>query len=223
DSAELPALVAAVRADALAAVLDAPAWRDAVATVRAVMGPEDDRREATRRDALRALDTLVGTQVSEDGHGEGPRAALAALSALNLRGGSTSKYAAGDFALLGDALKYVRGAARAALEDGLVDLELGEADARLAQLLPDLDAAYQRVRDRLQAQKRERRVLDFADLEVHALRALEDPQVVAHYRTRWQALLVDEFQDTNAVQERILDRLSGSMTVTVVGDEKQSI
>ncbi len=234
DSSGWPALVAAARVEALTSLTTSAAWEEAVTTVRAVTGPDGDRREETRRVAEAALDLLdshapaAGTrhEASADAdQGQSPevRAALEQLSAIDLRGGSKGRYPDGDFALLGDALKHLRAAVRAALDTGLVVLELGEVDERLARLLPDLKAAYGRIRDRLAARKRERRVLDFADLEVHALRALEDPAVVAHYQARWRALLVDEFQDTNAVQELILDRLAGSMTVTVVGDEKQSI
>src|SRR5690606_15172130 len=71
--------------------------------------------------------------------------------------------------------------------------------------------------------RREARVLGFADLELHALRALEHEEVRRHYRGRWKAVLVDEFQDTNPVQARILERLVEDAMLTVVGDEKQSI
>jgi hypothetical protein len=67
------------------------------------------------------------------------------------------------------------------------------------------------------------RVLDFADLEVHALKALEREEVRSYYGERWRAFLVDEFQDTNPVQAELLDRLTQGTKLTVVGDEKQSI
>ena len=50
-------------------------------------------------------------------------------------------------------------------------------------------------------------MLDFSDLEVHALRALEHEEVRDYYRERWRAFLVDEFQDTNPVQAELLDRV----------------
>ena len=55
------------------------------------------------------------------------------------------------------------------------------------------------------------------------LRALEHEEVRDYYRERWRAFLVDEFQDTNPVQAELLDRLTQGATLTVVGDEKQSI
>ena len=56
---------------------------------------------------------------------------------------------------------------------------------------------------------------------MHALRALEHAHVRDHYRERWRALLVDEFQDTNPAQARILGHLVEGAKLTVVGDEKQ--
>lgn len=211
---EWPAMVAAARAEALALLTGSAAWREAADIVRVTAGAGGDRRESTRREALTGL-ALVG-------RGE-VAAGLAIIASLSLVGGSKKAFAEGDFTRLGEALKVLREAVRGALTTGLVNLELSEADERLAGLLPHLLRAYQDVRARLESEKRARRVLDFSDLEVHALRALADAEVVAHYQSRWRALLVDEFQDTNAVQAQILDALADTMTVTVVGDEKQSI
>ncbi|WP_309570486.1 UvrD-helicase domain-containing protein, partial [Deinococcus sp.] len=72
--------------------------------------------------------------------------------------------------------------------------------------------------------KGEQEVATFADLEVCADRALAFPQVREHYRARWTHLLLDEAQDTNPVQWRILRALAAEeVNLTVVGDEKQSI
>ena len=70
---------------------------------------------------------------------------------------------------------------------------------------------------------RSRRVLCFADLEVYALEALQDERIRREYGDRFQAILVDEFQDTNPTQGKFLRALSQQATLTVVGDEKQSI
>ena len=100
---------------------------------------------------------------------------------------------------------------------------LGPADERLASALPVLRDAFGQARAFLAQAKRRSRVLDFADLEVHALRALEHEEVRDYYRERWRAFLVDEFQDTNPVQAELLDLLTQGAKLTVVGDEKQSI
>ena len=68
-------------------------------------------------------------------------------------------------------------------------------------------------------------VIDFAEL---LLRVLElwrnNPEVLTHYQQRFGHILVDEFQDTNAVQYAWLRLLAGnSSDVTAVGDDDQSI
>ncbi len=73
--------------------------------------------------------------------------------------------------------------------------------------------------------KRKRGALDFNDLERFALRALESPEVQREIRRRFDLLLVDEFQDTNPIQSRIVELAArtGFTNLCVVGDPKQSI
>lgn len=67
--------------------------------------------------------------------------------------------------------------------------------------------------------------LDFDDLLLRAVVLLRDhPQVRAAWNARFQYILVDEFQDTNAAQEELVRLLSGPRrNICVVGDEDQSI
>ena len=206
--------VASARREALDELTGDPAWRDAAKVVRAARGEEGDKAEIARAFAATALDLLERGEVE---------AALEALDRVNLSGGRRAAWPEGDLPAVKDALRLLRENARAAAREGALTLALGPADDRLAALLPHVRSAFEAVRGALAGQKRRRRVLDFADLEVHALRALERPEVRAHCAARWRAVLVDEFQDTNRVQERLLDLLTGGMTVSVVGDEKQSI
>ncbi|MBK6751625.1 MAG: UvrD-helicase domain-containing protein [Acidobacteria bacterium] len=67
------------------------------------------------------------------------------------------------------------------------------------------------------------KVLDFGDLEHYSLKILDHPEAVEHYSMRWNAFLVDEFQDTNPIQTEILSRLTANAKLTIVGDEKQAI
>ena len=68
-------------------------------------------------------------------------------------------------------------------------------------------------------------LVDFAELLLRALELLRDnPQLLAHYRRRFGELLVDEFQDTNAIQYAFIRLLAGSDGhVFVVGDDDQAI
>jgi DNA helicase-2/ATP-dependent DNA helicase PcrA len=67
--------------------------------------------------------------------------------------------------------------------------------------------------------------LDFDDLLLRAVEVLQEhPRVREAWNSRFQYLMVDEFQDTNHVQEELVRLLAGSQkNVCVVGDEDQSI
>jgi len=68
-------------------------------------------------------------------------------------------------------------------------------------------------------------LVDFAELLLRAHELLRDtPALLAHYRTRFRDILVDEFQDTNAIQYAFVRVLAGdSGRVFVVGDDDQAI
>lgn len=85
--------------------------------------------------------------------------------------------------------------------------------------------------ERYGAKKREKTLLDFNDLEHLCLQILTDgsgpSKTAAYYRDRFEEILVDEYQDSNLVQEAIIGRISGqdgeAPNVFMVGDVKQSI
>src|SRR5271170_4381143 len=69
-------------------------------------------------------------------------------------------------------------------------------------------------------------VVDFAELLLRAYELWRDnPSLLEHYRTRFRHVLVDEFQDTNAIQYKWLMLLAAppSGLPFVVGDDDQSI
>lgn len=67
--------------------------------------------------------------------------------------------------------------------------------------------------------------LDFSGIQYEALRLLEKrPEVLAQLRERLTHLMVDEYQDTNTIQERILLLLAGeNRNLCVVGDDDQGL
>ena len=80
----------------------------------------------------------------------------------------------------------------------------------------------------LDALKRRRRVIDFSDGEHLTARLLSGPDGVptalaAEWGARYREIMVDEYQDTNAVQNVIFDALSARGNLFMVGDVKQSI
>jgi DNA helicase-2/ATP-dependent DNA helicase PcrA len=68
-------------------------------------------------------------------------------------------------------------------------------------------------------------VVDFAELLLRALELIRKHEDIReHYQRRFQHILVDEFQDTNAIQYAWLQLMAGDQTpVFVVGDDDQSI
>ena len=91
---------------------------------------------------------------------------------------------------------------------------------RHAAALVELTGAYLDV---LAVLKRERGVLDFADLQLQAARLLEArPDLRERYRAEFRLVMVDEFQDTDELQMRIVRAVTGDNLCTV-GDERQSI
>jgi len=104
-----------------------------------------------------------------------------------------------------------------------IDLTL---DQTLAQaILPELLRLYDYALAAYTRLKEDRRALDFDDLEAGALALLRDhPAARARWQTEVRALLVDEFQDTNARQRDLLTLLNSDAGKRfIVGDGKQSI
>jgi DNA helicase II / ATP-dependent DNA helicase PcrA len=83
-----------------------------------------------------------------------------------------------------------------------------------------LGRAYGRYRERLFSRNR----ADFAHLQALVDELLSDPEIGSTVAGRFKYLLVDEYQDTNYVQEQVLTKLaSATRNICVVGDEDQSL
>jgi DNA helicase-2/ATP-dependent DNA helicase PcrA len=98
------------------------------------------------------------------------------------------------------------------------------------EMLADAGGDYRRkIIAKLYALYQERmksaNALDFDDILVLTVELFEQfPEVLEKYRTRFRYILVDEYQDTNHVQFRLVSLLSaGHKNICVVGDDDQSI
>lgn len=99
-----------------------------------------------------------------------------------------------------------------------------------ADMLIEVTLAFGRA---FSEKKREKNMLDFNDLEHFALRILVDEETHAPSRTaeelrrNYEEIMIDEYQDSNNVQEAILRAVSaeaeGGHNIFMVGDVKQSI
>lgn len=94
-----------------------------------------------------------------------------------------------------------------------------EADASMG--MPKLHEVYRLYTERC----RKANAMDFDDLLYYTYRLFQDhPEVLAAYRTRFRYVLVDEYQDTNSAQHRIVLQLTEQHRhICVVGDDAQSI
>ena len=86
---------------------------------------------------------------------------------------------------------------------------------------PDFIASFQKYEEKL----KEHRFLDFSSMMAIAVRYLkEDRQLLKEVRKRFTHLTVDEYQDINPIQERLIRLLTGPDTnLCVVGDDDQAI
>jgi len=95
--------------------------------------------------------------------------------------------------------------------------EGGLAYRHVAELLRLFSERFARAKAR-------RAGIDFEDLQLLAVQLLERNETGGGYRSRFSHLLVDEFQDTNRLQLRLIEALRGPQAqLMTVGDELQSI
>lgn len=72
--------------------------------------------------------------------------------------------------------------------------------------------------------KREKNIVDFSDVEHFALEILLNSKEVAKkYQDKFEEIAIDEYQDSNLVQEYILTAIARENNIFMVGDVKQSI
>lgn len=103
-------------------------------------------------------------------------------------------------------------------DEGLLPQHLPERGDPIARTLKKIWHAYEETCQRSN-------VVDFAGLlqKVHAL-WLSHPAILQEYQARFRYILVDEFQDTNAIQYASIRLLAGDQgQVMIVGDDDQSI
>ena len=87
--------------------------------------------------------------------------------------------------------------------------------ARFIEIIILSDRRFQQI-------KRRHNLIDFNDYEHFALKLLDQKDVAAAIHAQYQEVYIDEFQDTNPIQEMIVNRIK-SDKVFMVGDLKQSI
>ena len=86
----------------------------------------------------------------------------------------------------------------------------------LQRLLLDFDGLFRTA-------KEEKRLVDFNDIEHFCLEILERSEAAQYYQNKFAYIFIDEYQDTNILQEEIISLIKGWDNLFMVGDMKQSI
>lgn len=110
-------------------------------------------------------------------------------------------------------------------EEANIDLqEMYEVLLKLKELIIDFDKEFKKS-------KKEKNIVDFSDIEHLALEILikekedkiESSEIAKKYQEKFTEIAIDEYQDSNLVQEYILTSISKGNNIFMVGDVKQSI
>ncbi len=106
----------------------------------------------------------------------------------------------------------------------IVDSKQASQDVQdMYQILKRLEAFVLEFDTQFSKAKRERNIVDFTDIEHFALRILENQEISKSYADKFEEIAIDEYQDSNEVQEYILTAISRGNNMFMVGDVKQSI
>ncbi len=116
--------------------------------------------------------------------------------------------------------QYILGAIEKIKERGKLQLEEDSFDSDI-QSQRIISSAYEMYEKEL----KKNNAMDFNDLLLNVLKLFKEaPDVLLHYQTRFQYIMVDEYQDTNMVQYKIIKNLAkGHNNLCVVGDDDQCI
>lgn len=106
------------------------------------------------------------------------------------------------------------------------DVEFSQLVEDIKYMSPYVDSLIKLVKqfdEEYKTLKAEKGVLDFSDIEHYTLKILEDEKVSQSLRNKYKYIFFDEYQDSNLVQETIIDAVKRENNLFFVGDVKQSI
>jgi ATP-dependent helicase/nuclease subunit A len=216
DENDYRQMIAESRDTALSELQSSDCWKTAEHILNSCSGSGDDKLEPHRGAVVRAMVDIANDCNIEQ--------SVAAILATKINVGSKSNWPDGILQQVKDCIRSMRDAVGENGDFAGICLSWGETEQQMYQRVSLLREVFSSVRKQMQEAKRERGVADFADLEHYAIMILDDADARVHYGKRWKAILVDEFQDTNPEQEKLLKHLSETgARLTIVGDGKQSI
>lgn len=92
-----------------------------------------------------------------------------------------------------------------------------------SQMAPNIIKMYRVYHDFYQNLKEEREGIDFADIEKITRQLLQDDIILKQLQDKYKYIFIDEYQDTNSLQEAIIKPIAQKGAFVAVGDPKQGI
>lgn len=90
-------------------------------------------------------------------------------------------------------------------------------------ILKELAKLCKSFMEKYESKKLEKSYLDFNDMEAYFIRLLENDEALAVIKERFNYIFFDEYQDSNEIQNYIIEKLKADDNLFFVGDVKQSI
>ena len=133
-----------------------------------------------------------------------------------------------------DVAKATRDAVKKSLEKVLEKILIFESEEAnqdindMYEILKKLGKIILEFGEKFTKRKKEKNIVDFSDVEHFALKILLDEnaqptEIAKKYQEKFEEIAIDEYQDSNLVQEYILTSISRGNNIFMVGDVKQSI
>ncbi len=106
-------------------------------------------------------------------------------------------------------------------------------DRSLSEFTDDINSMYlpmkalyniiSQLDDHFKAVKMEKGIADFNDVEHYALQVLRQEDIKERYKNKFRYIFIDEYQDSNSLQEELIGMIKRENNMFMVGDVKQSI
>ncbi|MEG2502544.1 MAG: helicase-exonuclease AddAB subunit AddA [Anaerovoracaceae bacterium] len=134
-----------------------------------------------------------------------------------------------DYAPIKDDVKKLRDHGKAmlkALRENYYSQTIEEYDKDISSVYPQARTMERLINgfyNRYKLAKLEKNLVDFNDIEHYALSILENKEVAIEYQNKFAYVFVDEYQDSNILQDTLIGKVTRSDNLFMVGDIKQSI
>ena len=100
---------------------------------------------------------------------------------------------------------------------------ISEFGKKEVEVLKEINYLSKRFIKKYQAKKKDKSYLDFNDIEAEFIKLIDNEEANQVLRERFSYIFFDEYQDSNEIQNYIIEKLKGEDNLFFVGDVKQSI